>query len=144
MRRVVVTLLVLAACAGTPKQQRRRAEFAIGGSLAGLMASGLTMAAWPGGKPYLIPIAIGFGGLAIASTVLYGVAHSRVEVEPPPPAAPPKPNPAWPLTQQAQAAAREGKCDEVKDLDARVKDIDGDFHAIVFARDVAIQRCLAD
>ena len=46
----------------------------MGGSLVGVMAGGLTMAAWPDGKPELIPITIGFGALAVASLVVYIVA----------------------------------------------------------------------
>ena len=137
---LALALCLLTGCAGTPRQQRRRAEYAIGGSLIGVIASSLTMAALPGQKPVLIPITIGFGVLAVASTVAYGVAHARVVNEPAGP--PPKPNPPWALTQRAQAAARADRCDEVRELDPKVKALDEDFHAVVFMRDVAIKRCL--
>ena len=139
MRRLSpLVLCVLVACAGTSKN-RRRAEYAIGGSLVGVLVGALTMAAWPAGKPVLIPITIGFGVLAVGSTVTYAVVTSRLAAEP---TVPPKPNPPWALTQQAQAAARADRCAEVKELDAKVKELDEDFHAVVFKRDVAIQRCL--
>lgn len=137
---VAVAACLAAGCAGTPKANRRRAEYAIGGSLLGVIASSLMMAAVPQGKPVLIPIAITFGGLAVASTVAYLVVDSRIEDAPAGP--PPKPNPAWDYTQKAQAAARAGRCDEVRDLDVTVMALDKDFHAVVFMRDVAIKRCL--
>jgi len=137
---VVVVVCLLAACGGSPRANQRRAELAIGGSLIGVIASSLVMAAVPQGKPVLIPITITFGGLAVASAVAYGIAHSQIEDEPAGP--PPKPNPAWEYTKKAQAAARADRCDEVRDLDATVMMLDADFHEVVFSRDVAIKRCL--
>ena len=92
MRAWIACTLLLAGCAGTPRKNERRAELAIGGSLLGVIASSLTMAAVPQGKPVLIPITITFGGLAVASAIVYGVEHSKVASEPEGP--PPKPNPA--------------------------------------------------
>jgi hypothetical protein len=74
MRTAVVLALVAAGCGASPKQARHHAELAMGGSLIGVMAGGLTMAAWPDGKPALIPITIGFGALAVASLIVYIVA----------------------------------------------------------------------
>lgn len=50
---------------------------------------------------------------------------------------------AWTLTQQAEAAARQNDCPTVIALAARVQTMDADFFDTVFARDVAIQACLA-
>jgi hypothetical protein len=139
--RVALIVVCLLGCGATPKQRERRAELAIGGSLVGMIASALTMAALPSQKQILIPITIGFGALAVGSAVAYGIAHAQVVSEPAGP--PPKPNPPWALTQQAQAAARADRCDEVRELGIKVKALDEDFHAVVFARDVAIQRCMS-
>jgi uncharacterized membrane protein len=75
---VLVLVLVLVLGCGAPARTRHRAELAIGASLIGVMAGGLTMAAWPAQKPVLIPITITFGALAIASTTVYVVADSAV------------------------------------------------------------------
>jgi hypothetical protein len=48
---------------------------------------------------------------------------------------------AWQLTQQAQQAAREGKCDVVAELDHRVRALDSSLHESTFIRDEAIRRC---
>jgi hypothetical protein len=51
---------------------------------------------------------------------------------------------AWELTKQAKEAARSADCTQVQAIDPRVKDLDFDFHGVVFMRDVAIQRCLRE
>ncbi|HEX5058195.1 MAG TPA: hypothetical protein VFV99_02490 [Kofleriaceae bacterium] len=140
LKHLVLAACLLAGCAGTPKKNERRAELAIGASLLGVIASSVAMAAVPQGKPVLIPLTITFGGLAVASAIVYGVEHAKVADEPSGP--PPKPNPAWEYTKKAEAAARAGRCDEVRDLDATVLMLDADFHDVVFARDVAIKHCM--
>jgi hypothetical protein len=138
---------LLVGCAGPQAiKTRRHAELSIGASLLGVLAGGLSIAAFPGEKPILIPITIAFGGLAIASAIVYGVAYaSSPSPEPPPaPPAPPDHRPeAWSLTQEAQAAARTGDCERVRILDREVRALDAGVHDVVFARDVAIARCLA-
>ena len=47
------------------------------------------------------------------------------------------------LWKRAFTAARSDDCMTVRELDLQVRDLDLEFHAIVFARDVAIARCLA-
>jgi len=50
---------------------------------------------------------------------------------------------AWALTKAARAAQLAHDCVRVIALDREVRASDPEFHATVFARDVAIQRCLA-
>lgn len=50
----------------------------------------------------------------------------------------------WQITKTAAAHARAGECPRVIELGAKVRVIDRDFYDSVFARDVAIARCLAD
>jgi hypothetical protein len=50
---------------------------------------------------------------------------------------------AWQLTKQAAMAARVGDCASTQILDQRVRALDVEFHAVVFARDAAIARCAA-
>jgi hypothetical protein len=49
---------------------------------------------------------------------------------------------AWTLTKQAAHAARSGDCALAVAADVAVHELDAEFHAIVFRRDVAIARCL--
>lgn len=49
---------------------------------------------------------------------------------------------AWSLTKRAAVSARNGDCKSVVGVDRALRDIDPEFHATVFARDVAIARCL--
>ena len=71
--------VALLGCGATAQQTRHRAELAIGGSLLGVMAGGLSMSAFPSEKPVLIPITISFGALAVASTVVYIIADSSAD-----------------------------------------------------------------
>jgi hypothetical protein len=46
-------------------------------------------------------------------------------------------------SKQAAAAARAGDCATVRALDPEIRTLDVELHDVVFARDVAIARCLA-
>jgi hypothetical protein len=47
------------------------------------------------------------------------------------------------LWKRAAAAARADDCATLRELDPEIFALDSEFHAVVFARDVAIARCLA-
>ncbi len=47
------------------------------------------------------------------------------------------------LWKRAAAAARADDCATVRELDPQIRDLDLEFHGVVFSRDVAIARCLA-
>jgi hypothetical protein len=47
------------------------------------------------------------------------------------------------LWKRAAAAARAEDCATVRELDPQIRELDLEFHGVVFARDVAIARCLA-
>jgi hypothetical protein len=76
---LAVVSFVSGCAAAHAKRDRRRAEYAMGGSLLGVMAGGLTIAAWPAQKEVLIPITIGFGVLAVASTIAYVVIDTTAD-----------------------------------------------------------------
>lgn len=48
------------------------------------------------------------------------------------------------LWKRAAAAARADDCATVRELDPQIRELDVEFHAVVFGRDVAITRCLAE
>jgi hypothetical protein len=141
--RALALTLVLCACAPTHARRTvRYAEYAIGGSLAGIIAGSLIIGAVPDHKPVGIAVAATFGGLAVASAIVYGVAYANLPPEGPPPAAPDHRPEAWELTKQAQAAARAGDCAQVRQLDPQIRSLDPGVHDVVFMRDVAVQGCL--
>jgi hypothetical protein len=49
---------------------------------------------------------------------------------------------AWQLTKRAEDQARKGNCKSVLTIEPKVIELDPSFHDVVFARDVAIARCL--
>ncbi len=151
MRAPALALALAVTSTGCSARQaariKRPAELAIGGSLLGVLGSSVVIAAAPSTKPYSTGFAIGFGGLAIISAVVYGVAFANAPAPEPPPLPPEKPDhrpEAWAKTQQAQSSARGGDCETVRALSAEVAALDGDFHVVVFTRDAAIARCLAE
>jgi len=139
---LAASILVGGCAAHSAKKNARRAELGIGASLAGVLASSLVIAAAPDTKPYSIGVAAGFGGLAVISAIVFGVAFSNIPEPPPPPPPPPDRKPeAWEKTKLAQEAARANDCVRVQQLAAEVQALDAGFYNVVFMRDVAIGHC---
>jgi hypothetical protein len=75
--------------------------------------------AWPPPPPYVDPVE----------------AHRRDIVQ--------RREQAWRLTQEAEAAARNGNCHVALDLGAQIATLDAGVHDSVYLRDAAIVRCTA-
>jgi hypothetical protein len=143
--RPIALALTLSLCACAPTHARRTtryAEYAIGGSLAGIILGSLIIGAVPDHKPVGIAIAATFGGLAIVSAIVYGVAYASIPPDGPPPAPPDHRPEAWELTKRAQAAARAGDCATVRELSPQIRDLDAGVHGVVFMRDAAVEKCM--
>lgn len=159
MRRSLSAILAIAvSVGGCSARTAGKVGTVFGGAVFGV---GLAMkggAFGPGGETdpedvAFVPLTI--GALIALPSLLLWLAHRDDKDEDdeesrPPPPKPAAPDPkvairehAWQLTQQAAAAARGNDCPTVAKLDGEVRTLDADFHATVFARDVAIVRCLS-
>ncbi|HUJ62700.1 MAG TPA: hypothetical protein VLX92_29560 [Kofleriaceae bacterium] len=144
MRAIALVLVLVVAIGCGPRNGPRtmhRAELTLAGALIGVLVTSAAMAALPDDKSTLIPIDVGFGVIALGSVGVYVVAD--VTSGPPMTKQQIDQDDAWQLTRRAQAAARTGDCATVHALEPRVIALDASFHDVVFARDVAIRRCLA-
>jgi hypothetical protein len=144
-RRIPVLACILALAAGC---QSRNAKLLAGGLSAGTSFGATIALATDSERAQSVPLT----GLAITTglfalvTVLSGLAHDeelerrrmahRIPM-------PDHRDEAWEHTKVAAVAARTGDCDTVLVRNRIVREIDVDFHALVFLRDVAIARCLA-
>ena len=146
MRWLLVIALCLSGC-GPQKSPKtmRYAEITLTGSLVGVLASSLAVAATsqhPDLKTAMIGVDIGFGSLALGSLLVYLVADIYDEEPPSQSAQTRADEEAWEMTKRAREAARAGDCGRVKKIEPTVKAKDPSFHDVVFMRDAAILRCL--
>lgn len=151
MRRLAAALAVLPFITGCTAPQVRRAhsvsEVATAGSLVGMLATGITAAAVPAHDTEIMTVGLAFVPVAVIGALVFIATDSaanesdhgrhltrreRRRAE------------AWELTKLAAAAARSADCTQVQAIDPRVRELDLEFHGVVFMRDVAIQRCLRD
>lgn len=122
----------------------RAGEIGLAGGLVGILASGAAAVAIPSQEDLFTTAGIAFIPVAVVGALLYIATDSKANE---PPARQlsrreRRQEAAWELTKQAASAAREWDCTQVQAIDPRVRDLDHDFHTVVFMRDVAIQRCL--
>lgn len=113
------------------------------GSLVGVLATSIGAAAGssnPDVKDAFIALDVTFGAVGLASVGLYlaadasdGRPMTEREI---------KQDQAWQLTKRAREQARKGNCKAVQQIEPKVVELDPSFHDVVFARDVAIQRCV--
>ena len=142
MRSIALALLFAIGCnyqqaPSTMKWSQR----AIVVSLVGVLATSLGAAATTKDTKDAFVIAdVTFGAAALASVGVYLIADLN-DVKPMTEKER-RQDQAWQLTKHARDAAAKNKCDNVKKIEPRVKDLDPSFYEVVFARDVAIQRCL--
>ncbi|HUS30913.1 MAG TPA: hypothetical protein VMZ53_20525 [Kofleriaceae bacterium] len=151
MRRLSLLLLAtlsLVSTSGCTTPQARRAhragEVAAAGGLVGMLAAGVTASAIPAHDTQILTVGLAFIPISIIGALVFIATDDKANEH----AAPYLTRrerhraEAWELTKQAAAAARSADCTQVQAIDPRVRDLDLEFHGIVFLRDVAIRRCL--
>jgi hypothetical protein len=149
MRRLALLLAVsIAHSSGCTAPQARRAhragEVAAEGGLVGMLAAGFAAAAIPSHDTQIMTAGLAFIPISVVGVLVFIATDSRAN-EPAPPTLTRRERrraEAWELTKQAEAAARSADCTQVQAIDPRVRDLDLEFHGVVFMRDIAIQRCL--
>jgi hypothetical protein len=147
MRRLAL-LIVASLVSGCTHTQARRAhragEVAAAGGLVGMLAAGITASALPAHDKEIMTVGIAFIPISVIGALVFITTNDKAN-EPPAPTLTRRERhraEAWELTKQAATAAREYDCTQVQAIDPRVRDLDREFHGIVFLRDVAIRRCL--
>jgi hypothetical protein len=120
------------------------AELTIVGSLVGVLASsiGIAATAGTGAKDVMIGVDIGCGVVAGGALVTYLVADLYDEDEPKGSVQQRADEQAWEMTKRAREAARRGDCGTVKKIEPALAARDKSFHDVVFMRDAAIAKCL--
>jgi hypothetical protein len=145
LRRVSVLACVIALAAGC---QSRNGKLIAGGISAGAAFGATVAIATDDERAQSVPLT-GFAitsGLFALVAVLSGLSHDdelerrRMAQRIP---MPDHRDEAWEHTKVAAVAARTGDCDTVLVRNRIVRELDADFHALVFLRDAAIARCLA-
>ena len=151
MRALALALAASALVGGCTTPQSRRAhragEYATAGGLVGMLATGITAAAVPSHDTEIITAGVVFVPISIVGALVFIATDSSVNDHDSGPHLTRRERrraEAWELTKLAEAAARQADCTQVQAIDPRVRDLDLEFHGVVFMRDVAIQRCLRE
>ncbi|NVB77869.1 MAG: hypothetical protein HOV81_05690 [Kofleriaceae bacterium] len=146
MRGVVLCLALLGCTQTQARKAHRAGEITTAAGLLGMLVSTTSAALTPAYEDTLIKVGIVFVPISLIGALVYIVTDDEArEVRRPAPLVSARDQAreqAWTLTKQAAKAARADDCTEVQALDPRIRDLDLDFHNVVFMRDVGIQRCL--
>jgi hypothetical protein len=109
-----------------------------------MLAAGMTASAIPAHDTEIMTVGLAFVPVSVIGALVFIATDDKANEQPAPyiTRRERRRAEAWELTKQAKEAARSADCTQVQAIDPRVKDLDLEFHGIVFMRDVAIQRCL--
>lgn len=109
-----------------------------------MLGAGLTAAAIPSHDSEILTVGLVFVPISVIGALVFITTDEKANAEHGPMLTRRERRraEAWELTKQAEQAARERDCVQVEAIDPRVRDLDLEFHGVVFMRDVAIQRCL--
>jgi hypothetical protein len=150
MRRLALLTALIVSSSGCTTPQARRAhragEVAAAGGLVGMLAAGVTASAIPAHDTEIMTVGLAFVPVSLIGALVFIATDDKANEQPAPfvTRRERRRAEAWELTKQAKEAARSADCTQVQAIDPRVKDLDFDFHGVVFMRDVAIQRCLRE
>jgi hypothetical protein len=145
-RAAALVAVLVTGCTTTQARKAHRAgEFATAGGLVGMLVAGTAAAAVPAHEDTIMTIGLVFVPISVLGALVYIATDEQANERDHGPKLTRRERKrleAWELTKQAEQAAREQDCTQVEAIDPRVHDLDLELHAVVFMRDVAIQRCL--
>jgi hypothetical protein len=147
MFRIAALVTVLSVGCTTPQARKahRAGEYATAGGLVGMLVAGTAASALPAHEDAILTAGLVFVPISVIGALVYIATDEQAREREHRPQLTQRERrrlEAWELTKQAEQAAREQDCPQVEAIDPRVHDLDLEFHAVVFMRDVAIQRCL--
>lgn len=145
MRALVLVVLLFGCTQLQARKTHRVGEVATAGGLIGVLAAVTGAAIAPAHSDTLTNIGLVFVPVSLFGALLYIATDEEAREEHHGPVVTRREQrreTAWALTKQAADAARVEDCTQVQAIDPRVRDLDTDFHTVVFMRDVGIQRCL--
>ncbi len=145
MRGLVLTLTLLGCTQTQARKAHRAGEVATAGGLIGVLVSVTTASLAPAYEDTLTTVGLVFVPVSLLGALVYIATDEESREVHHGPLVTRREHAretAWELTKQAKTAARAEDCTQVQAIDPRVRDLDHDFHNVVFLRDAAIQRCL--
>lgn len=147
MRGILLSLALLGCTQTQARKAHRAGEITTAAGLLGMLASVTSAAVTPAYEDTLIKVGIVFVPVSLLGALVYIATDEQAREVHHAPLVTHREQAreaAWALTKQAATAARDEDCTQVQAIDPRVRDLDLDFHNVVFMRDVGIQRCLRE